>query len=120
MKLPITVERRKQSVNGALICAERKLAALEIPQFLHAFADLFAEVQHFVRVFDKQRARIGERSRPRATNEKGLADPFLEFADRYAYGRLGAIELLRRPGKTTLARHGLKYLKRRKIHEIPR
>ena len=115
-KLPVAVERRQQRVDRAFVHAERKLAALEASQFLHAFADFFAQIQHAVGIFEQQRAGIGEHPRARAANEQRLPDPLFELADRDADGGLRAVELFGRAGKALLARDGLKHLQRRQIH----
>ncbi len=69
MNLPISRERRQQRVDRAFVHAERNLAALEAAQLLHALANFFAQIQHPVRVFNEQRARVRQRLRARASNE---------------------------------------------------
>ena len=119
MNLPVTRERRQQRVNRTLVHAERNLAAFQSTQFLHAFADFFAQIQHAVGVFNEQQAGVGQRLRARAANEQRLAHPLLELPNGYAHGGLRPVKLFGCAGKTLLAYHRLKHLQRGQIHGFP-
>src|ERR1700730_8995672 len=111
-KLSIAVKRREQRVNRALVDPERNLSALEPAQFLHAFADFFAEIQHAVGVFEQKRAGIGQRLRAGAANEERLPYPVRELAHRDADRGLRTIELLGGTREAALPHDGLKHLQR--------
>ncbi len=108
--LPVAVESRKQGMDRAFVHADGHLAALEAAQFLHALADLLAEIEHAVGILEEQHAGIRQGPRAGSLHEERLAHPVLELAHGYTHRRLCAIELFRRAGKAAFVRHRLKYL----------
>jgi hypothetical protein len=107
---------RKQSVNGALIDTEGKLATLQAFEFAQAFFYLVAQVQEALGVFAKKRASIGEANGTGATDKQGLAQGLLELTNGQADSGLRTIQTLGRPGEATFASYGKKDLQFGKIH----
>src|SRR6185437_10302996 len=90
-----TVERGQERMDRAFVYANGDVATLEAAKFANALLDFFAEIEHPIRIFQKQRAGVRERASARPAHEKRLSDPVLEFADRDAHCRLRAIEFFR-------------------------
>jgi hypothetical protein len=87
-------EGREKSVDGALVDAERKFAALEAFEFGETFLDFVAEVDEALGVIAEKGAGIGQTDWAGAANEKRLAERILKLANGQTDCRLGAIEAL--------------------------
>ncbi len=106
------IESREQGVDGAFVDADGDLAALKALEFVEAFANFFAEVEHPVCVFEEQHAGVGEGFGACTGDEQGLADPFFELAHGDANGGLGAEELLGGARVAALVGYHLEHLQR--------
>src|SRR5260370_2760078 len=104
-------EGGEQGVNGAFVHTEGKFAALQALQFGEPLFHFIAEVHQALGVILEERSRIGEADRARAADEERLAERVLEFADRQADGRLGAVKAFPGARETALFCHHQKDLK---------
>jgi hypothetical protein len=100
----------EEGVDGALVYAERKFAALKAFEFHQALFHFVAEVEKAFGVFAEECAGVGEADGAGAANEEGLAEGVFELTDGQADGWLGAIESFGGAGEAAFAGYGEEYL----------
>src|SRR6266849_616471 len=116
MSFAIFCERRKQSVDGTFVHAERKLASFEAIQFHEAFFDFVAKIQQPLGVFLQKRPGIGQANGARTPNEERLLQRILQFTDGQADGGLRAVQAFGGARETALLRNHKKHLQFSEIH----